>query len=56
MSKWILLGPGVGAVFIILALVMGYAVVPPMVIQKIIEVKSLWIKCEKGFDQTITLV
>lgn len=40
MSTWILIGPAVGAVFITVALVMGYGVIPPMIIQKITEVRK----------------
>nr|QGW50718.1 sensory neuron membrane protein s3 [Propsilocerus akamusi] len=37
MSKWILIGPLVGVVCVALGLILGYAVFPPMVKQKIIE-------------------
>lgn len=38
MSKWILIGPVVGAVLITLALIVGYIVVPPIIIDRVIEV------------------
>lgn len=41
MSKWILIGPVVGIILITMALIIGYVVVPPMIVQRIIEVKSV---------------
>lgn len=38
MSKWILVGPVVGVGLVALALVIGYVVVPPIVVQKVTEV------------------
>lgn len=47
MSKWILIGPVVGVVLLVVGLVLGYAVFPPLVEQKIIESVELL----QGTDQ-----
>lgn len=41
MSKWILVGPVVGVGLVALALVIGYVVVPPIVVQKVTEVSRM---------------
>jgi di/tricarboxylate transporter len=40
MSNWILVGPVVGVVLITVALVIGYVVVPPMIVQRVTEVRK----------------
>lgn len=49
----ILIGPAVGVLLITLALVFGYVIVPPMIIQRVTEVN--WIDCdnEEPFRQEI---
>lgn len=38
MSKWILIGPVVGVILVTVALIVGYVVVPPMIIGRVTEV------------------
>lgn len=38
MSKWILVGPVIGVALVTIALIVGYVVVPPIIIQKVTEV------------------
>lgn len=38
MSKWILVGPFVGLALVAVALLVGYVVVPPVIVQKVTEV------------------
>jgi di/tricarboxylate transporter len=47
MSNWILVGPVVGAVMITVALVIGYVVVPPIIVQQITEVSNKVLSDEK---------
>lgn len=41
MSKWILVGPAVGVVLVTVALIIGYVVVPPIIVQKVTEVNLM---------------
>jgi di/tricarboxylate transporter len=41
MSKWILVGPLVGVILIIVALVIGYVVVPPVIVQQVADVSRV---------------
>jgi di/tricarboxylate transporter len=55
MSKWILIGPVVGIILITTALIIGYVVVPPMIVQRIIEVRESANKLRSAFLPLVQL-
>lgn len=40
MTKWLLVGPVVGVALITAALVVGYILVPPIIVQQVTEVRK----------------
>lgn len=58
MSKWILVGPAFGIILVTVALIVGYVVVPPIIVQRVTEVRkpnqflvlkfSAFKMCQKG--------
>lgn len=56
MSKWILIGPLVGVLLITLALVFGYVIVPPLIVERITEVKEKYLVAENNIEQTLVFL
>lgn len=40
MTKWLLVGPVVGVALITAALIVGYILVPPIIVQQVTEVRN----------------